>query len=129
MKKRFFSGILLLVLLLCSGCANNGETIRITIPAGNQGDMVWSDEEISPRGRSVILSCGEGLGDCAVNLLPTQVQEENTHDEARYLGPGLSVKMKAEQNGWFRVGVSVWNETDHDINVYVRADNVDVRMQ
>lgn len=91
--------------------------------------MVWSDEEISPRGRSVTLSCGQGLGDCAVNLLPTQVQEENAYDGAQYLTPGLSVKMKAEQDGWFRVGVSVWNETDHDIDVYVHAENVDVRIQ
>lgn len=91
--------------------------------------MVWSDEEISPRGRSITFSCGEGLGDCAVNLLPTEVQEENAYDEAKYLTPGLSVKMDAERGGWFRVGVSVYNEADHDIHVYVCVDNADVRIQ
>lgn len=127
MKKRLFSGILLAVLLLCTGCSNQGKAVRITIPAGNLGDMVWSDAEISPRGRSITFSCGDGLGDCAVNLLPTQVQVERAYAEARYLTPGLSVKMNAEQGGWFRVGVSAWNETDQDIQVYVFVEDVDVR--
>ncbi len=129
MKKRILSGILLAVLLLCTGCARQERAVRITIPAGSRGDMVWSDQEISPRGRSVTFSCGEGLGDCAVNLLPTEVQEETAYDEPQYLTPGLSVKMDAEQGGWFRVGVSVYNESGTAKHVYVQVDNVDVRMR
>lgn len=130
MKKRWLAAALLLMVVLCTGCGGRDYDVKVVIPAGSTAEeMAWSAEEISPKGRKVTFSSGENLGDCAVNLLPTEVKEENAYDEAVYLTPGISAEMKAEKGGWFRVGVAMMNDTDQDITVIVHVENVDVRIE
>ena len=107
---------------------NNVYSIRITIPAGSQGAFAYSDEEISPLRNKITISSGEGLGDTEVVLLPTEVREENAYDAPTYLTPGMPIKMTAEKGGWFKIGVSVQNPTEKDIDVYVRVEGVEVRI-
>lgn len=100
--------------------------IRITIPAGSTQEFCYSDEEISPKGDTLVISAGEGLGDCEVVLDTVEVREENTY-EPTYLTPGMPVEMKAEKGAWFKIGVSVQNPGEEDIHVYVNVKNVEVR--
>lgn len=130
MKKRFLAAGLLLVLVLCTGCASSEYEISVVVPAGSTGEEIcWSEEEISPRKDHITLSGGEQLWDCAVSLLPTQVQEERSYVESQYLTKGTSVKMEAEKGGWFRVGVSAINDTQQDRTIEIRVNPVDVRIQ
>ncbi len=107
--------------------------IRITIPAGTmremiyQEDFVYSDEEISPLGNKITISAGDGLGDTEVVLMPIEVTEENAY-EPTYLTPGMPVKMDVEKGAWFKIGISMQNPTDKDIDVYVEVEGIEVRI-
>jgi len=107
--------------------------IRITIPAGSteeiiyQEDFFYSDEEISPKGRKIILSLSEGMGDTEVVLKPIEVKEENAY-EPTYITQGMPVKMDVEKGAWFQIGVNMQNPTTEDMDVYVIVRNVEVRI-
>ena len=108
--------------------------IRITIPAGTVGEVVYqeqfiySDEEISPKGNKIIISSGKGLGDTEVVLKPIEVKEENAY-EPTYLTPGMPVEMEVEKAAWFKIGVNMQNPTDEDIDVYVTVKGVELRIE
>jgi len=102
--------------------------IRITIPAHSEQGIYYSDEEISPTRNLVTLSSGEGLGDTAVLLKPTAAASTNTEAAPTYMTPGMPVKIAAEKGAWFKIGIMAGNPTDEDINVYVEAKNVEVRI-
>lgn len=101
--------------------------IKIVIPAGGEEEIYYSDEEISPTGKTITLSSGEGLGDTEVVLKPMYVIEESGYGPA-YLTPGMPVKMDAVKGAWFKIGVAVSNPTEEDMIVYVRAKGVTVRI-
>ena len=108
--------------------------IRITIPAGTIGeivyqeDFIYSDEEISPTCNKIKISSGKGLGDTEVVLKPIEVKEENAY-EPTYLTPGMPVKMEVEKGAWFKIGVNMQNPTDEDIDIYVIVTGVELRIK
>lgn len=102
--------------------------IRITIPAGSTAVFCYSDEEISPKGNTLTLANGDGLGDTEVVLLPVEVREENAYDKPAYMTPGMPVKMDVEKGAWFKIGVNMQNPTAEDMDVYVSVSNVVVRI-
>ena len=101
--------------------------IRITIPAGSTEAFCYSDEEISPKGNTLMIANGEGLGDTSVVLLPVEYREENTY-EPSYITPGMPVKMDVEKGAWFKIGVNMQNPTTEDIHAYVSVRHVEVRI-
>ena len=108
--------------------------IRITIPAGTMGevvyqeDFIYSDEEISPTGNKIKISSGKGLGDTEVVLKPVEVKEENAY-EPEYLTPGMPVEMEVEKGAWFKIGVNMQNPTDEDIDIYVTVTGIELRIE
>lgn len=123
-------GLLLCLVLGLTGCGGRNEfDIGITIPAGSTEAIVYADEEISLKKRSFTVSAGEGLGDTAVYLQSVEVQEENAYDEGVYLTPGVPVKIEAEKGGWFRIGVSVQNPTEEDMEVFLHVEDVELRIE
>ena len=102
--------------------------IRIVIPAGSEEAFYYSEEEISPRKNRITLWAGENLGDTQVVLEPVQVKEKTAYMPAD-LTPGLPVEMRVEKGAWFRVGVVLGNPAEEDIVVYVRVEDVDVRIE
>ena len=52
-----------------------------------------------------------------------------TGDEATYLTPGMPVEFDAVKGEWFKIGVSMQNDTDTDITVYVVVEDVEVRIE
>lgn len=98
-----------------AGCGkSNTYKIKITIPTGSTESFVYSDEEISPTGNKITISL----------LKTVKVKEKNAY-EPTYLTPGMPVEMGA----WFKVGVSMQNETDVDIMVYVEVEGIEVRIE
>ena len=135
MKKLIALCLAFVFILALAGCGKyDTYKIRITIPAGSteeiiyQEDFVFSDEEISPTGNTITISSGDGLGDTEVVLKPIEVKEENAY-EPTYLTPGMPVEMDVEKGAWFKIGVSMQNDTDTDKVVYVEVEGVTVRIE
>ena len=135
MKKLLALVLALVYVFGLVGCGKNDTyKIRITVPAGSteeiiyQEDFAYSDEEISPKGNTITISSGEGLGDTEVVLKPIEVKEENAY-EPTYLTPGMPVEMDVEKGAWFKIGVNMQNPTDTDIAVYVEVKGVEVRIE
>ena len=128
--KRWIAMICVIISVLAlAGCGKN-ETykIRITVPAGSTEDFVYSDEEISATGKKITISSGEGLSDTMVILHP--VNDWITPGYvATYLTPGMPVTFDASKGEWFKIGVSVQNNTDTDQMVYVEVKGVEVRIE
>lgn len=111
-----------------AGCGKNDTyKVRITVPAGSTEKFVYSDEEISATGKKITISSGEGLGDTEVILSPVDENVETGY-VATYLTPGMPVEFDAIKGEWFKIGVSVQNDTDTDIDVYVEVKGVEVRI-
>lgn len=111
------------------GCGKNDTyKVRITVPAGSTEAFVYSDEEISATGKKITISSGEGLGDTEVILSPV---DENVEVEyvATYLTSGMPIEFDAVQGEWFKIGISMQNDTDTDIIVYVEVEGVEVRIE
>lgn len=127
MKKLFF--IVVCLLLLLTACAKNtSHEIEIIIPAGSNEAFVFSDEEISPNGNTITISAGAGIADTEVLLKPVLVTEKTAYSPA-YITQGMPVKMKAEKGAWFKIGVAMQNESDHNIAVSLKIEGIDVRIK
>ena len=85
--KKFFSnivnrrilagGLILAVCIAVFVCflKNSGRdrySLRIVVPAGSQDCFVYANEQISPLGKYITITSGEGLGDTEVELDPVQ---------------------------------------------------------
>lgn len=128
MKKIVAIVLSLTFVLALVGC-NSSETykIGITVPAGSTEAFVYSDEEISSSGSKITIYSGEGLGDTEVLLSPVDKTTETGYT-AEYLTPGMPVIFDAVKDTWFKIGVSVQNETDTDQTVYVEVEGIEVRI-
>lgn len=124
--------VLLLAMIIIIFCYNRGGkyNIRIAIPAGSTEAFIYSDEEISPKGNTITLYAGEGMGDGEIVLKPVEVKEENAYDEPTYITPGMPVKMSVEKGAWFKIGVNnMQNSSGEDIVVYITVSDVDIRIE
>ena len=128
MKKLIVLVLTVACLLSLTGCGRNKYTIGITVPAGNQDDFVFSDQEICPTGKKITISCGEGLGQTEV-LLDTVEDILQTGYYAKPLAPGQSVSFDTDKGTWLKVGVNVANDADTDKTVYIEITGVEVRIE
>lgn len=129
MKKLISLVLALVCVLALVGCGKNDTyKVRITIPAGSTEEFVYSDEEISAMGKKITISSGEGVGDTEVLLSPVNENIETGY-VATYLTPGMPVEFDAVQGEWFKIGISMQNDTDTDKIVYVEVEGVEVRIE
>ncbi len=117
----------LLMVAVIAGCSKREYEVNIVIPAGTQGEMVYSDMEVSPKGNTVKISTGEGLGDTSVCLKPVDSGEEY-EPQGEYLTGGITVELSAEHGKWYRIGIRSYNETDQDITVTVKVRGAELRI-
>ena len=112
MKKYIRIILSIVVILMFVGCGKKEKhEIEILVPAGSTEAFVYSETEIRPVGDKITIWSGAGLGDTEVILKPVEVKQENAY-EPIYLTYGMPVKMDVEKGGWFKVGVSVQNNSD-----------------
>ena len=79
-------------------------------------------------GRKITISSGEGLDDTEVILSPVNENVETGY-VSTYLTRGMPVEFDAVQGEWFKIGVSMQNDTDTDKTVYVEVEGVEVRIE
>ena len=106
----------------------NRYDVHITIPAGSESSVYYSDEEISPTRSEIRFEIGQGIGDTVISLRPIEVRQENAYDESVYATPGFASSMHAEKGAWFKVGIFAGNPTDQDITVSVTVSPAEVRI-
>ena len=129
MKKLLALVLAMICIFALVGCGKSETyTISITVPVGSTEAFVYSDEEISATGKKITISSGEGLGDTEVLLSPVNENVEAGY-VATYLTPGMPAEFDAVQGEWFKIGVSVQNDTDTDKTVYVEVEGVEVRIE
>lgn len=116
------------VLSLVSCGKNETYKIKITVPAGSTEAFVYSDEQISATGKKIIIWSDDGLGDTEVILSPVN-ENVKTGYVATYLTHGMPVEFDAIEGEWFKIGISVQNNTGADITVYVEVEGVEVRIE
>ena len=128
MKKHLIIILMLIGFLILIACGeSNKYEIEILVPAGSTEAFVYSDEEVSATGKKITISCGEGLGDTEVLLSPVNENVETGY-VATYLTPGMPVEFDAVKGEWFKIGISMQNDTDTDKIVYVEVNGVEMRI-
>ena len=129
MKKILSMYFIMFCAFMLAACGKSEKhTIEILIPAGSTADFVYSDTEICPTGNKITIYSGAGLGDTEVILKPVEVKKKTAY-APEYLTHGVPVKMDVEKGGWFKIGVSVQNDSDRGpIAVSVEVEGVEVRI-
>ena len=128
--KRLIVFILTLVCMLgLVGCSAQKEyTVRIVVPAGNQGEFVCSEEEISPRKSQLDIKSIDMSEDAKFVLMPVGETQENVY-ECTDFPKGEPMLIDVEKGTWYKIGIAVENTTNEDIIVVFHVVNAKVRIE
>ena len=111
------------------GCTMQSEyAIRIVVPAGSQGEFVYSDEEISPLKSRLEIKSIDMSEDAEFVLKPIEETQENTY-ECTNFPKGAPILLDVEKGAWYKIGIAMENPTDEDIVVVFHVVNVKVRIE
>ena len=129
MKKLIALVLALACVLGLAGCsAQNEYAIRVVVPAGSQGEFVYSDEEISPRKSRLEIKSIDMSEDAEFVLKPVDETQENAY-ECTNFPKGEPMLIDGEKGAWYKIGVAMENPTDEDIVVVFHVVNVKVRIK
>lgn len=129
MRKLIAFLFVFLCMLGLVGCFGKRDyTIKIVVPAGSQGEFVYSDEEISPLKNQLTIQSIDVTDDTRVVLKTIEVKEKTAYEPLLFT-KGIPMIIDAEKGAWFRVGISMKNPTDEDIVVCIDLENIRVRIR
>ena len=127
--RKYIALVLALVCVLgLAGCSAQKEyAIRVVVPAGSQGEFVYSDEEISPRKSRLEIKSIDMSEDAEFVLMPVGETQENVY-ECTNFPKGEPMLIAVEKGVWYKIGIAMKNPTDEDIVVVFHVINAKVRM-
>ena len=129
MKRLIAIGLVLACVLGLAGCSAYKEyAIRIVVPAGSQGEFVYSDEEISPRKNRLEIQSIDMAEHAEFVLKPVEEMQENTY-ECTNFPKGVPLLIDVEKGVWYKIGIAMENPTDKDIVVVFHVVNAKVRIE
>ena len=129
MKRLIAIGLVLACVLGLAGCSAYKEyAIRIVVPAGSQGEFVYSDEEISPRKNRLEIQSIDMAEHAEFVLKPVEEMQENTY-ECTNFPKGVPMLIDVEKGVWYKIGIAMENPTDKDIVVVFHVVNAKVRIE
>ncbi len=112
-----------------AGCSAQREyAIRVVVPAGSQGEFVYSDEEISPRKSRIEIKSIDLPEDAEFVLKPIEESQENIF-ECTNFPKGESMLIDIEKGAWCKIGVAMENPNDEDIVVVFHIVNAKIRVK
>ena len=125
MKRKALFLAALTALLLLAGCGW-GDTFELTftIPAGNEDTVVYAEELIVPQSKTLTVVPADDTPAGELWIESVYAKDEGCYDGAYPLTAGSPVKLRAERDGCFRLGVCVPNPTAEDITVTLTVKNV-----
>lgn len=129
MKKIIALLLVLVYMFVWAGCAVQQEySVKIVIPAGHEGEFIYSEEEISSiKGRVEIKSI-DLSEDAEFRLTPVDIAEAKPY-ECTNFPKGQPMLIETEKGTWYTIGVAMSNPTDEDIVVVFHVKNVTVRTE
>ena len=129
MKKLIALVFTLVCVLGLAGCSAQKEyAIRVVVPAGNQGEFVCSEEEISPRNGQLDIKSIDMSEDAEFVLKRVDETQENAY-ECTNFPKGQPILIAVEKGAWYKIGVAMENPTDEDVVVVFHVVNVKVRIE
>ena len=129
MKKLIEFVLALVCVLGLAGCSAQKEyAIRIVVPAGSQGEFVYSDEEISPRKSRLEINSIDLAEDADFILKPVDETQENAY-ECTNFPKGEPMLIDVEKGAWYKIGIAMENPTDEDIVVVFHVVNTKIRVR
>ena len=129
MKRLIAIGLVLACVLGLAGCSAYKEyAIRIVVPAGSQGEFVYSDEEISPRKNRLEIQSIDMAEHAEFVLKPIEESQENIY-ECTNFPKGEPMLIDVEKGAWYKIGIAMENPTDKDIVVVFHVVNAKVRIE
>lgn len=125
MKRKALFLAALTALLLLAGCGR-GDTFDLTfvIPAGNGDTVVYAEELIVPQSKTLTVVPADDTPAGELWIESVYAKDEGCYDGAYPLTAGSPMKLAAEKDGCFRLGVCVPNPTAEDITVTLTVKNV-----
>ena len=122
-----------IVTLVCvfslAGCSAQKEyAIRITVPAGNGGEFVYSEEEISSRKTRLEIQSIDMPEDAQFVLTAVGKTQENAF-ECTNFPKGEPMLIELEKETWYKIGIAMENTTEEDITVVLHIKNAKVRIE
>lgn len=113
------------LLLLSCGCGRSSFTLEYTIPPGDGSDFYFSDQQISPKNGQITLAAGAGYSSTTVLLIDETGIEYGplplTHDQP--------VMIRLDKDGWYRVGLSLPNNSSGPIAASLTVKKVELRIE
>ena len=129
MKKLIAFVLSLVCVLGLAGCSAQKEyAIRIVVPAGSQGEFVYSDEEISPRKSRLEIKSIDLAEDAEFVLKPIEESQENIY-ECTNFPKGEPMLIDVDKGAWYKIGIAMENPTDEDIVVVFHVVNAKIRVK
>ena len=129
MKKLIAFVLALVCVLGLAGCSAQKEyAIRIVVPAGSQGEFVYSDEEISARKSRLEIKSIDLAEDAEFVLKPIEELQENIY-ECTNFPKGEPMLIDVEKGAWYKIGIAMENPTDEDIVVVFHVVNTKIRVR
>ena len=129
MKKLIAFVLALVCVLGLAGCsAQKKYAIRVVVPAGSQGEFVYSDEEISPRKSRLEIKSIDLAEDAEFVLKPIEESQENAY-ECTNFPKGEPMLIDVEKGAWYKIGIAMENPTDEDIVVVFHVVNTIIRVK
>ena len=128
--KRLIAFILTLVCVLgLVGCSAQKEyTVRIVVPAGNQGGFVYSEEEISSHKSRLEIKSIDMPEDAEFVLMPVGEMQKNVY-ECTNFPKGEPMLIDAEKGAGYKIGIAMENPTAEDIIVVFHVVGVKIRIE
>ena len=126
MKRKLTAVFILSLTLSIAGCGESAYRMGISIPEENTPDILWSDEEISPKGGKITVTSSNEFDDVELELKPVEAKDENAYEPVT-IAPGRSVTMNVEKGAWFKVGIHMKNAVPGKVK-YLEIKGVTVRI-
>lgn len=129
MKKLIVFILTLVCMLGLVGCSAQKEfAVRIVVPAGNQGDYIYSEEEISPCKSQLDIKSIDMTVDAGFVLMQVGETQKNVY-ECTNFQKGEPMLLDVEKGAWYKIGIAMENPTDEDIVVVFHIVNAKVRIE
>ena len=128
MRKLIAFLFVFLCMLGLVGCFGKRDyTIKIVVPAGTQGEFVYSDEEISPVKDQLIVKSIDIPEEAKFVLKLADDSEDNTF-ECTNFPMGVPMIIDVEKGKWVKIGISMQNPTDEDFVITINLEKAKIRI-
>ena len=129
MKNLIAMFLILVCVLGLNGCSSQKEySIRIVVPAGHQGELIYAEDVISPRKSRLEIKSIDLSKNAKFVLEPVDRTQVSTY-ECTDFPKGAPMLIEVKKGAWYKIGVAMENPTDEDIVVVFHVKNLKTKIE